>query len=216
MIDTFLFDFDGTVADTIPGILTTLKKTRVAMDCDFGIDYAKSLIGTPLVMMGVELCGKDRAAEFVETYRKEYIKWGADQIRFYDGMKELLEFLKAQGMTMAIVTSKRIDSLRLNLKNLDFDDYFDLLVTKDSTEFFKPHPAPVEYALTGLNATPKQAVMIGDTHYDIECGKGAGVMTIGVTWGVETLTEIKRSKPTYVVETGFELEKLIEKLIKNN
>lgn len=212
MIDTFLFDFDGTVANTIPGIMITLEKTKIAMGSDFGIDHAKSLIGTPLVHMGVELCGSKRAAEFVETYRAEYFKWGADLIRFYDGMEDVLKTLKANNMTLAVVTSKRKDSLLNNLSYLNAGDYFDLLVTKESTDFFKPHPAPVEYALTGLNATPQQTVMIGDTHYDLECGSGAGVKTIGVTWGVETRNEIERIKPTYITDTPWELLQLVEKL----
>ncbi len=212
--DTFLFDFDGTVANTIPGIITTLKKTSVTMGCDYDIDYAKSLIGIPLVMMGVELCGQNRAAEFVETYRKEYIQWGADLICFYDGMEDILKFLREEGLTVAVVTSKRKDSLLLNLEHLKAADYFDLLVTKESTEFFKPHPAPVEYALTGLNASPQQAVMIGDTHYDLECGKGAGVMTIGVTWGVETRPQIEQVKPTFIVDTAKELNTKITSLME--
>ena len=86
MIDTFLFDFDGTVADSIPGIMATLKKTREVMGVPFDLDYAKSLIGTPLVKMGVNLCGEDRAAEFVDTYRMSYLDWGAEMIRYFDGM----------------------------------------------------------------------------------------------------------------------------------
>lgn len=212
-IDTFLFDFDGTVANTIPGIMATLEKTRTAMACDFTLDYAKSLIGIPLVMMGVELCGQNRAAEFVETYRKEYIEWGADLITFYDGMEDILKFLKDEGLTAAVVTSKRRDSLLLNLKHLKAADYFDLLVTKESTSFFKPHPAPVEYALTGLNASPQQSVMIGDTHYDLECGIGAGVTTIGVTWGVETRAQIELVKPDFITDTPKELDEIIQSLL---
>jgi pyrophosphatase PpaX len=215
MIDTFLFDFDGTVADSIPGILVTLEKTRAAMGCDYSIDYAKSLIGTPLVMMGAKLCGNDRTSEFVETYRKEYKAWAADLIRYYDGIEEILQFLKDKKMTVAIVTSKRKDSLLLNLEHLNSDNYFDLLVTKESTDFFKPNPAPCEYALSGLNASPKQAVMVGDTHYDIECAKGAGVITIGVTWGAESAEELKHAKPTYIVNTTTELRELLETIIED-
>ena len=212
MIDTFLFDFDGTVVNSVPGIMATLEKTKVAMNIDFDLDYAKSLIGTPLVSMGVQLCGECRATEFVNVYREEYFKYGADKIYYFEGMKELLETLTGKDLVCAVVTSKRRDSLDANLDFLDGHKYFDLLVSKESTDFFKPHPAPCEYALTGLNAEPKQAVMIGDTHYDLECGKGAGVTTIGVTWGVEPREEIERTKPDFIADTPEELLNICLKL----
>ena len=212
MIDTFLFDFDGTVADSIPGIMATLKKTREVMDVPYDLDYAKSLIGTPLVKMGVNLCGEDRAAEFVDTYRMSYLDWGAEMIRYFDGMEDLLKDLNKAGLTCAVVTSKRRDSLDKNLDFLKGHDLFDLLVTKESTDFFKPHPAPVEYALTGLNAEAKQSVMIGDTHYDIECAQGAGVRTIGVTWGAEPEQELLKSRPDDIARTPEELRAICFRL----
>ena len=212
MIDTFLFDFDGTVADSIPGIMATLKKTREVMGGPFDLDYAKSLIGTPLVKMGVNLCGEDRAAEFVDTYRMSYLDWGAEMIRYFDGMEDLLKDLNKAGLTCAIVTSKRRDSLDKNLDFLKGHDLFDLLVTKESTDFFKPHPAPVEYALTGLNVEAKQSVMIGDTHYDIECAQGAGVRTIGVTWGAEPEQELMKSRPDDIARTPEELRAICFRL----
>lgn len=212
MIDTFLFDFDGTVADSIPGIMATLKKTREVMGVPYDLDYAKSLIGTPLVKMGVNLCGEDRAAEFVDTYRMSYLDWGAEMIRYFDGMEDLLKDLNKAGLTCAVVTSKRRDSLDKNLDFLKGHDLFDLLVTKESTDFFKPHPAPVEYALTGLNAEAKQSVMIGDTHYDIECAQGAGVRTIGVTWGAEPEQELMKSRPDDIARTPEELRAICFRL----
>ena len=212
MIDTFLFDFDGTVADSIPGIMATLKKTREVMGAAYDLDYAKSLIGTPLVKMGVNLCGEDRAAEFVDTYRMSYLDWGAEMIRYFDGMEDLLKDLNKAGLTCAVVTSKRRDSLDKNLDFLKGHDLFDLLVTKESTDFFKPHPAPVEYALTGLNAEAKQSVMIGDTHYDIECAQGAGVRTIGVTWGAEPEQELLKSRPDDIARTPEELRAICFRL----
>ena len=208
MIDTFLFDFDGTVVNSVPGIMATLEKTKVAMDIDFDLDYAKSLIGTPLVSMGVELCGNARAAEFVEVYRREYFKYGADKIYYFEGMKELLETLTSKGLTCAVVTSKRRDSLDANLEFLDGHKYFDLLVSKESTDFFKPHPAPAEYALTGLNVEPKQAVMIGDTLFDKEAADNCGMAFVGCRYGYDKENMAKVCKDN-LAQTGYDLYQLI-------
>lgn len=212
MIKNFLFDFDGTVANTIPGILITLDKTRYAMNCFYDVDYAKTLIGLPLVTMGEKLCGADRATEFLDTYRSEYIKWGADKISFFPGVEELLKQLKDAGLSCAVVTSKRRDSLLGNLDFLQAHDYFDVLITKESVDFFKPHPAAAEKALTDLNAEPAESVLIGDTHYDILCGKGAFLKTVAVTWGTEPEAELIQSKPDYLIHTGSELKDLCMKL----
>ena len=212
MIKNFLFDFDGTVADTIPGIMITLDKTRYAMDCFYDLDYAKTLIGIPLVTMGEKLCGAARATEFLDTYRAEYLKWGADKISFYPGVEETLQLLKANHLSCAVVTSKRRDSLLGNLDTLKAHDYFDILIAKESVEFFKPHPAAAEKALTDLNATAAETVMIGDTHYDILCGKGAYLTTVAVTWGTEPIEELEHCHPDYFVHSGEELKELCLKL----
>ncbi len=216
MINTFLFDFDGTVADTIPGILITLDKTRDAMNVFYDLDEAKSLIGTPLVAMGAALCGEERASEFVDTYRKQYNLWGADKISFYPGIEKLLKDLNRAGMTCAVVTSKRRDTLLNNLDMLNAHDYFDLLVTKESVSHFKPHPEAVEYALAGLNSEPKNAVMIGDTNYDIGCGQGAKVRTIAVTWGTEPKESLLRCHPDDIVDDANELYELCFDLIQKS
>ena len=214
MINTFLFDFDGTVANTIPGILATLEKTRETMNADFTLEAAKGVIGTPLEEMGRVLCGEDRALEFVEMYHREYLRWGKDKISFYPGMEPLLKELTSVGVRRGVVTSKRADSLTLNLKTLKAAAYFDCLVTKESTDRFKPDGAPVLRAMELLSSEPERTVMIGDTRYDIESGRNAAALTIGVTWGIESKEQILKSSPDYVVSSGEDLAELCRRLMR--
>ena len=209
MINTFLFDFDGTVVNSVPGIMIAMEKTKEAMNVDFDLELVRSLIGTPLVSMGVTLCGEKRASEFVDTYCREYFKWAADKITYFDGMKELLETLNSKGFSCAIVTSKRRDSLEYNLDFLDGHKYFDVLVPKEATNFFKPHPAPAEYALTALNAEPSQAVMIGDRENDITAAGEIGIDSIGVLYGYGNQEELVEAGATYLAESVSDLRNLI-------
>lgn len=213
MIHNFLFDFDGTLADTIPVITATLERVRERIGIPYDMDYARSTIGEPLVKMGVLLCGEDKAAEFVDIYteiNKEYF----DLIRFYPGMEELLKYLTENGASCAIVTSRRRDSLFAILRCLNAEDYFDIVVPKEAVSFSKPHPAAVEYALTALNAVPGDAVMIGDTNLDIQCGKGAGVKTIGVSWGIDGKDGMEKCHPDYIADTYDKLLLLCKQLLK--
>lgn len=214
MIHNYLFDFDGTVGNTIEGITITLEKTKEVMGYSYDITEAVSLVGTPLIVMGEKLCGSDKAEEFMLSYRREYTTWGADKISFFDGIQELLIYLKKQNLHCGIVTSKMKDSLINNLNQLNAHDYFDILVTKESTKIFKPNADPVEFALKKLHAEKNDAVMIGDTHFDILAGKAAGVKTIGVTWGFEPKNILEKTAPDYIAETGAELMEICKKLSK--
>lgn len=209
LLSAVLFDFDGTLANTIPGIMATMEGMVNNTPLDFSLDKAKALIGRPLVEMGVELVGPDKSSDFLNAYFEQYQLYGANMIEFFPGARELVEDIRSQGILTAVVTSKRDRSLNYNLEVLKAGDLFDLLVSNDRTEFHKPHPAPVEYALEHLGVEPKESLMVGDTQYDILAGQGAGVDTIGVTWGVESEEQIAKSHPTRIVQSVPELRKAL-------
>lgn len=208
-IDTVLFDFDGTLANTIPGITATLKAMLTTTELNFSLEKATALIGQPLAEMGNILVGPEKSAEFVNAYFREFPEHGACMIQFFPETKTLLQRLKKEDFLTGVVTSKRGTSLAHNLEVLKAQDTFDILVTNDKTIHHKPHPEPVEYALDKLGREPGECVMVGDTQYDILAAAGAGVTSIGVTWGVETRQQLKSSQPTYIVDTMEELGDLI-------
>lgn len=207
------FDFDGTIGNTIPGILVTLEATKQRMKVDFSMELAQSLIGKPLVNMAPPLVGEARTAEFVNIYLDEFPAIGGQLVNFFPGVLEMIEALRARGIIIGIVTSKRRDSLLQNLKKLQAQDLFDFIVANEDTEFHKPHPGPVEKALEISGTEPKNAVMVGDSPYDILSGKGAGCATIGVTWGADAADKVKEARPNHLVSTMEELHKLLLKML---
>ena len=191
----------------------TLELTAKAMDCPYDIDYACSLVGTPLIKMGEDLCGEQRAEEFLNTYVDLNYRYAAEMISLYDGMGTVLEDIKQHDIPMGIVTAKRLVALKRNLDYLELNPYFSVLCTKESTAKFKPEPDPVLFAVKELNIEPRDAVMIGDTHYDLLSGKRAGAVTIGVTWGIDSREALKElSNPDYIVDTPMELLACIKQL----
>lgn len=211
-LNTILFDFDGTLADTIPGIMATMAAITQNDGLEFSLTKARNLIGQPLAAMGNELVGPERSAEFVNCYFQEFPHHGAKMVRFFPGVESLIEELRGQGFTLGVVTSKRGSSLSHNLKVLRAENLFDLLVTNDKTLRHKPHPEPVEYAMNYLGKFPHECLMVGDTQYDLLAAEGAGVASVGVTWGVETAAQLKESRPTYIADSLAELRRIIYSL----
>ena len=91
---TILFDFDGTLANTIPGILATLEATKQQMKVDFSLSLAQSLIGKPLVNMAPSLVGEERVGEFVNTYLEQFPAIGGEMVEFFPGVEPLIKALR--------------------------------------------------------------------------------------------------------------------------
>lgn len=214
MIKGILFDFDGTLADTIPGIIKTCEATRDKIGIPFSMEKARAIIGKPLIDMGRELVGEEKANLFFITYLSLFPEIGGKLVRFFPDIIPLVEELRKKDLFCAIVSSKREENILANLKNAGGEGLFDLIVANESTVFHKPHPAPVEFALEKLGLETGEAIMVGDTDFDIQSGKGAGVKTIGVTWGVCSEEQLKPCCPDAIVSTTAALKKALFTMVQ--
>jgi pyrophosphatase PpaX len=84
---------------------------------------------------------------------------------------------------MGVVTSKVEVMARRALAHVGLDRYMRVLVALEATSRHKPHPEPVRFALEQLDVPARRAIYVGDSPYDMEAGRAAGVKTLGVTWG---------------------------------
>ena len=128
-------------------------------------------------------------------------------------MCELLDFLLGHGIKIVLITSKRIKSTRGNLQLLVAEHYFQALITPDVLQNPKPHPDSVYLALEETGATKEEALVVGDTYYDIAAGSAAQVATVAVTWGNHTRAELEQAQPTYYADTVAQLKAIIAKLM---
>ncbi len=212
-VKAVFFDLDGTLIDSLPSISATFKAVRRKMDMDFPLELPLSLVGIPLIDIARETVGVARTEEFLRYYADFYGECCQNTLVLFPGIADLLRFLFVKQIKMAIITSKRITSTSSNLKLLDIAQYFDTVVTPELLQHPKPDPEAVLLALEKTATAKEEALMVGDTYYDIAAGVNAGVGTIAVTWGNYDEIKLFAAKPNHVVNSVPELKALIASLL---
>lgn len=187
MIKAILFDFDGTLLDSVPDILTAAEHAASVIGVPFGRNQMRGLIGLPLADEGRILAG-ERGEEWQAAYRSVYTSLTP---HLFPGTIEMLETLRRRGLKLAVVTSKRRRSALRQLEDSGIDGLFDVVVTCEDVEQPKPHPECVIAALHALGVEAQEAVFVGDSLFDADAAIGAGVMMVGVSWGAETREKLE-------------------------
>ncbi len=211
MPPALLFDLDGTLVDSIELILLSARHAfidfpgRVPSD-----DEWRGHIGRPLMAVLREYAGDEPGAlRLLERYREYQMAHHDRLLHAYDGIVDVLRAFSAIGHPLAIVTSKS-DALALRaLQHVGIADLFPVLVGCDTCVNHKPHPEPVERAMALLGVTAAESIYVGDSPHDMESGKGAGVHTIGVTWGAFTREEMEACGADVVIDHVRELTQVV-------
>ncbi|SDD06540.1 HAD family hydrolase [Auraticoccus monumenti] len=195
-----LFDFDGTLGDTIALIVASY---RHALSSVAGLEVddteARSWIGRPL--LGVL---QERHPEHAEAMIEAYRDWNRTHhdtlIRPVPGMVELLDGLAAAGARTMVVSSKVTETVRLGLTALGLDQRLPDVVGQGDTEHHKPHPQPLLLAASRLGVEPGECVYVGDATVDVMAAKAAGMTAVAVTWGAGERAELTAAGADTVVD----------------
>lgn len=202
------FDFDGTIADTVEAILLTMKQTMQRMGRPVPPDSEIiHTIGLPL-QDSVAIVGgfdPDRAQEGVEIYRSLFPSFEVDHIQLFPKVSETLQELHRRGVRMAICTSRGSGSLERILRRHNLWDLFETMVTVNDGLPSKPAPDMVLVLLERMNLTPGEAIVVGDTTFDIGMGSNAGCRTCAVTYGNHTRAQLEEAAPTWIVDDFSEI-----------
>lgn len=178
-----LFDFDGTLADTIALIVESYRHTLAASGLATVPDAdLRSWIGRPLLPVFEERY-PGRGDELTQTYRDWNLANHDRLIRAVDGMPDLLRDLAGAGRQLGVVSSKRSDTVALGLRAVGLEGLIDVLAGMDDTAEHKPSPAPLLYAADRLGAAPAACTYVGDATVDVLAAHAAGMRSIAVTWG---------------------------------
>jgi phosphoglycolate phosphatase len=187
-IRTVLFDLDGTLLDTAPDLADALNALLEENSCA-PLPYADirpvvSHGGIALVDLGFRLAHADPRFEplrrrLLDIYRANISR----KTRPFPGMLELLERLEARAINWGVVTNKPGWLTDPLLRELDLFDRAACVVSGDTLEQRKPHPAPMLHACEQAGSTPAQCVYVGDAQRDVEAGRNAGMHTLVALFG---------------------------------
>jgi phosphoglycolate phosphatase len=180
-----MFDLDGTLVNTVQDITDALnyalkpygiKRLTVGETMNMVGEGVSRLIEKALPIEKGHL-KDDVIKRFLEDYSEHLI----DKSREYPHVKETLENLI--DFKKAIISNKREDLSRRVIEKLGLSEYFDLIIGSDTAGERKPSAVPVLYVISKLGVSPEESIIVGDSNFDIEAGKKAGIKTIAVTYG---------------------------------
>ena len=182
-----ILDFDGTIADTRPVILNTFHRTLDAMHLpQHTDDEIAATIGLPLLKAFPVLQPMDEemAALCIATYRRIFEDVNREiGVPMFPHVADTLRQLHSQGCTLSIATSRGYKSVVDFIKGFHLDDIITFVIAAEDVKHAKPDAEPVIKTLKHYGMKAEDAVVIGDTHFDIFMGRNAGCATIGVAYG---------------------------------
>jgi phosphoglycolate phosphatase len=210
-----IFDCDGTLVDSQANICLAMEYAFEQAGMNPPSRHAiRRIVGLSLVeIMRVLLPDSDASlhAEMADRYRSSYLilrNNGLEHEPLYDGMAALLASMDESGWLLGVATGKSDRGLERCLDHHAIKGLFVTMQTADRHPS-KPHPSMVYQALADAGVKAQQAVVIGDTVYDIHMGRAAGTRTIGVNWGYHPVEELREAGADAIAESMDELAALL-------
>lgn len=212
MIKAVLFDLDGTLLNTNEVIYMSFKHIfSEVLNLNLSEEEIKSNYGKPLeVSLKKYVKDEEELNRVIHEYRTFNEMHHDNMCKPFVGAVELLKELKKLGIKTAIVTSKRKGLAVKGLTIGNMLEYMDVVISPEDTEKHKPNPEPAIKACEVLGVEPSEAIMVGDSSYDLICGKEAGCLTCGVEYTALDINVLLEVNPTYMVKEPLEILDIIK------
>jgi phosphoglycolate phosphatase len=189
-----LFDLDGTLIDSEPGITACLAHAFERIGAELPArEVLRTWIGPPFRHTFPSVLGDDEAriVAAIDHYRDRFEEIGWSEHAVYAGIPELIGRLSANGATLAIVTTKPEAQARLIVDHLPFGGAFARVYGPVDRHALREKSEMIAQALEDFGTRAEQATMIGDRHFDIEGARANGVHALGVAWGFGSIEELR-------------------------
>ncbi|MEQ8154258.1 MAG: HAD family hydrolase [Clostridiaceae bacterium] len=215
-----IFDLDGTLVNSIKAISYTANLTLIK----YGLgpvdeEHYKIFVGDgykKLIERALIYCG-DRDLKYYEdalvTYMEYFKIHCMHEVKAYDGIMDMLKYLKANNIKIAVLSNKPHERTIDNVEGIFGAGYFDRISGEKDGVKRKPDPEGAIITAKELEVSPKDCLYLGDTNTDMETGIGAGMDTVGVTWGFRTRDELESYHPKYVIDYPNEIIDILKKSI---
>jgi len=199
-----IFDWDGTLMDSAAKIVNCMQ--LAAKQCGVAVPSAEEVGGIigislrPAIQKLFNTADEVLTDQLFEAYKNTFIEQDRTPSPMFDGADALLSALKADNRTLAVATGKARRGLDRCWNNTGTGVYFSYSRTADDAES-KPSPDMILQLLAEAGVAPEEAVMIGDTTFDMQMARDAGVDRIGVSFGVHAQVHLENYAPQTIVHS---------------
>lgn len=207
--NTYIFDLDGTLLDTLQDLANAVNHAMREMKYpERTVDEVRRFIGNGIRMLikraapqGISDKDYEKTLAIFTAYYLEHI---ADFTKPYDGIAEVIKTLKSKGCKVAVVSNKADEAAKKVVKDY-FGDIFDMVVGKMDRFPSKPEPDSVLYVIETLGSDKDKCIYSGDSEVDVHTAHNAGLPCVGVTWGNRDVSELIAAGAEYIAEKPSEI-----------
>ena len=198
-----IFDWDGTLADSVGRIVESMhvasERSGFALRDDLAV---KGIIGLGLPEAIRTLypdIGDAQLLAFRQHYADHYVALDAVPSPLFEGVVESLEAFRREGYQMAVATGKARRGLDRVLKSHGWESYFTITRAADETAS-KPHPLMLEQILAHCDVRAEQALMVGDSSFDLQMARNAGMASVAVSYGAQSIEALRVFEPCLAID----------------
>lgn len=200
----FIFDMDGTLLNTLPDMVFI---TNEVLELEGFKPHTEEEIRTyvgdgvkSLILQAIPNGASDEQIDrIVNNFRSHYSDHGLSLTRQFDGMEDTLVKLKRNGKKLGIMSNK-FEAGVIAVRDTYFPNLFDATHGESDVIPRKPDPTGLLTCAKEMGLTPEECVYFGDSHGDMLAGKNAGMYTVGVTWGFQSVKKIKTGNPDELID----------------
>ena len=201
MIKGVVFDFDGTLVDSMKMIFEALNKALSTRKLPtISLDLLGRMAGRPLNdIVKSKMHIPDPTIEAIEKdVFKDYVEFCRKSCQLLPNVENTLKTLKSRQVKLGLFTTTPRKPLKVAVRRLAIGNYFDIMLAKDDANC-KPDPDGLEQIIAEFGIRKDECLYVGDSPIDVLTGKAAGVRTIAVATGVATMEQLKENAPDSII-----------------
>jgi HAD superfamily hydrolase (TIGR01509 family) len=215
VFEAVIFDWDGTLANSMPVIVASFQKTLNEIGCRVSDEFLVRRIGIGARNMfkeALSFCGMPCNEKTVDSLLKKKVRIHtelADKIELIDGARELLDSLRPKvKMALATMSNREVINKLLQQKNLA--DHFDFVLTVDEVAKPKPNPEVFLKCAAQLNCQPERCVVVEDSVFGVVAAARANMKCIAVPSGAYSKKELEAEHPDIIVNSLKEKQRILD------